>query len=84
MPYYSDFWRTGGVLGPAWANRPDLTEVAELEDRDHPLEMLDMGAWLHLPETAREAVVAAYLGAYRTRTPGHSRTPEDDYGGTRY
>jgi hypothetical protein len=63
--YYSDFRLTGGVLGPPWANRPDFPEVTELDDRDHPLETLDIGTWLHLPEATREAVVAEYLGGNR-------------------
>jgi hypothetical protein len=67
MAYYSDFWLRGAVLGPAWTNRPDLPDIAELDDEVDPLASLEMTAWLNLPETVRQAVVMNYLGANRSR-----------------
>jgi hypothetical protein len=80
MPYYSNFWCTGGVLGPAWANRADIADSVDQESRDYPTETMDISAWLHLSEAMREAVVADYLRAYRAlESEVDEREPENQF-----
>ena len=73
MRHYSDFWLSGAVLSPAWADRPDLPEQLAPEDAANPLESLAMADWLRLPDAVQQAVVAHYTGIERERPSGQRR-----------